>query len=191
MTGAGSVLNYLKPDANKSFAVFGVGSVGLAGLMAAKIAGCYPLIAIDKIASKLELAMELGATYTINSNQTDSITSSIKSIIGSGIDYALDTTGNSKLLSELRHSMNPGAKAVGVGQGSISLSEKEIQEGKTWTEVDEGAAVPQEFIPRLIEYWSQGLFPFGRMIEYFTFHNLEMAFDALENGKVIKPVIIM
>ncbi len=46
-TGAGAVLNVMKPAPGDSFAVFGVGAVGLSGLMAAKIAGCDPIIAVD------------------------------------------------------------------------------------------------------------------------------------------------
>jgi aryl-alcohol dehydrogenase len=44
-TGAGAVLNSMQPEPGDSFAVFGVGAVGLAGLMAAKISGCEPIIA--------------------------------------------------------------------------------------------------------------------------------------------------
>ena len=65
-TGAGAVCNVLKPNAGESLAVFGAGAVGLSALMAAKIAGCAPLVAVDVHAHRLELARELGATHTIN-----------------------------------------------------------------------------------------------------------------------------
>src|SRR4051795_10298994 len=42
-TGAGAVLNVMQPVAGQSIAVYGVGGVGLAGLMAARIAGCDQL----------------------------------------------------------------------------------------------------------------------------------------------------
>src|SRR5207237_6752066 len=61
-TGAGAVLNVMRPAAGQSIAVYGVGGVGLAGLMAAGIAGCCPIIAIDRLPSRLALARELGAT---------------------------------------------------------------------------------------------------------------------------------
>ncbi len=71
-TGAGAVLNVMKPRAGDSFVVFGVGAVGLSGLMAAKIAGCDPIIAVDVHEHRLALARELGATHTINhSDRTD------------------------------------------------------------------------------------------------------------------------
>jgi aryl-alcohol dehydrogenase len=66
-TGAGAVLNVMQPAAGQSIAVYGVGGVGLAGLMAARIAGCDPIIAVDRLPSRLVLARELGATHTLES----------------------------------------------------------------------------------------------------------------------------
>ena len=63
-TGAGSVLNELRPPAGSSFAVTGAGAVGLAAVMAARVAGCTTIVAIDLHDSRLELARELGATHT-------------------------------------------------------------------------------------------------------------------------------
>jgi D-arabinose 1-dehydrogenase-like Zn-dependent alcohol dehydrogenase len=54
-TGAGAVLNVMQPAAGQSIAVYGVGGVGLAGLMAARIAGCDPIIAVDRLPSRLAL----------------------------------------------------------------------------------------------------------------------------------------
>ena len=71
-TGAGAVLNVMKPRGGDSFVVFGVGAVGLSGLMSAKIAGCDPIIAIDVHEHRLALARTLGATHIINhANRTD------------------------------------------------------------------------------------------------------------------------
>ncbi len=52
-TGAGAVLNVMQPKPGDSFAVFGVGAVGLSALMAAKIAGCDPIVAVDVHAHRL------------------------------------------------------------------------------------------------------------------------------------------
>ena len=65
-TGAGAVLNVMKPDPGDSIAVFGVGAVGLSALMAAKIAGCDPIVAVDVHEHRLALAHELGATASID-----------------------------------------------------------------------------------------------------------------------------
>lgn len=72
-TGAGSVLNALKVEAGSSFAAFGAGAVGLAAVMAAKVAGATTIIAVDVTPSRLELALELGATHVINSREEDPV----------------------------------------------------------------------------------------------------------------------
>lgn len=64
-TGAGAVMNVLGPRPGEAFAVFGAGAVGLAGLMAARLAGCDPIIAVDVHNGRLALARELGATHTV------------------------------------------------------------------------------------------------------------------------------
>lgn len=46
-TGAGSILNALRAPAGSSVAVSGAGAVGLAAVMAARIAGATTIVAID------------------------------------------------------------------------------------------------------------------------------------------------
>ena len=65
-TGAGAVLNSLRPAAGSSIVVFGTGSVGMSAVMAARIAGCTTIIAVDIRSNRLDVARELGATHTIN-----------------------------------------------------------------------------------------------------------------------------
>ena len=80
-TGAGAVLNVMQPAAGQSIAVYGVGGVGLAGLMAARTAGCDPIIAVDRLPSRLVLARELGATHTLESRGADTL-AEIRKITG-------------------------------------------------------------------------------------------------------------
>jgi aryl-alcohol dehydrogenase len=71
MTGAGSILNYLNPQPGRPIAVFGTGCVGLSAIMAARIVGCDPIIAVDRVLPRLELAVELGATHRIDGEKAD------------------------------------------------------------------------------------------------------------------------
>ena len=45
-TGAGAVLNRLRPEFGSSIAVYGCGTVGMSAIMAARIAGCSQIIAV-------------------------------------------------------------------------------------------------------------------------------------------------
>src|SRR5208282_1272532 len=91
-TGAGAVLNVLKPSPGDSFAVFGVGAVGLSALMAAKIAGCAPIVAVDVHEHRLALARELGATATIDHKDCGDVVGEIRRRSGGGVRYAVETS---------------------------------------------------------------------------------------------------
>jgi aryl-alcohol dehydrogenase len=88
-TGAGAVFNVMQPAAGQSITVYGVGGVGLGGLMAARIAGCEPIIAVDRLPSRLTLARELGATHTLESRGAETL-AEIRKITGGGTDFALE-----------------------------------------------------------------------------------------------------
>jgi len=82
----------VRPQPGDSLAIFGVGAVGLSALMAAKIAGCDPIIAVDVHEHRLKLARELGATHTINHNGRTDVVEEIRKITGLGARYTLETS---------------------------------------------------------------------------------------------------
>lgn len=88
LTGAGTVINVLRPQPGQSIGFWGLGTVGLAGVMAAKAAGCETIVAVDLVDERLELARELGATHTINSSTTDNVSREIRNATG-GLDLAM------------------------------------------------------------------------------------------------------
>ncbi|MGA2875980.1 MAG: NAD(P)-dependent alcohol dehydrogenase [Nitrososphaerales archaeon] len=190
-TGAASVLIYCKPKPNESIAIFGAGSVGLSAILAAKVAGCSPIIAVDLIESRLELAREFGATHVINAKTTPDILAALRGITES-LQYVLDTSGNQHLLDVGVEVLGENGKGGQVARGGeVHLSDRDIEMGKTWIHLVEGRAVPQMFIPQMIELWRKGRFPFDRMITYFVFSKVNEAFEASRNGTVVKPVLIM
>jgi len=71
------------------------------------------------------------------------------------------------------------------------LGGRDVEMGKTWIHLVEGFAVPQVFIPQMIQLWKQGRFPFDRMITYFAFDKVIEAFEANRNGSAVKPVLVM
>ena len=99
ITGAGAVINSLKVGVGKSIAVFGTGSVGLSAVMAAKLVGAGKIIAIDLRDDRLKLALELGASHTINPSK-ESIPNAIKAITGNGVDFTLETTALMPILRQ-------------------------------------------------------------------------------------------
>lgn len=191
-TGAGSILNVLKPEFGSSLVVFGTGAVGLSAIMAAKIIGCQHIIAVDIHDSRLNLAMELGATATINSKNEDAL-EKIKEITGSGAHYVFDSTGVPPVVIQGIQALRARGHFVTVAAMSdISIPFMELTgAGKKVSGVVEGDSNPQIFIPQLIAYYNKGEFPFDKLVKFYSLENINQAFEDSKNGTVIKPIIKM
>ncbi|WP_150307471.1 NAD(P)-dependent alcohol dehydrogenase [Planctomonas psychrotolerans] len=192
-TGAGAVLNVLEPEAGSSIVIFGSGAVGMSGLLAAVVANATTIIAVDIIDSRLEFAKSLGATHTINSKNEDAV-ARIREITGGGANYALDTTGNKSVFTQMTNSLGTlghgalvGAAAPGtespIDIGNLLLSGLKI------SMVIEGDSVPQTFIPRLISLYEAGVFPFDKLVKKYDFADINQAFADSESGETLKPVV--
>src|ERR1700691_3564765 len=114
-TGAGAVFNVTQPDPGEGLAVFGAGAVGLSALMAAKIAGCDPIIAVDIRGQRLALARELGAPHTIDHGAGADVVAAIRAIGGGGVRYSLDTSALPAVFREAVDSLMPGGTCVLLG----------------------------------------------------------------------------
>lgn len=113
MTGAGTIFNELRPKAKSTIAIFGLGAVGLAAVMAAKYKAVNDIIAVDNVPAKLELALSVGAKHVIDSTKHTDIAQAIHGLYSDGVDYIMDTTGSSLLV-------NSGIKALGHA-GTMAL----------------------------------------------------------------------
>jgi len=194
-TGAGSILNELKVKAGSSVLIMGAGAVGISAIMAARIAGAKNIIALDLSEQRLELAQELGATNSLISDGR-SISDLLKSIGLDGVDYILDTTGVPALVNDAFSSLNiRGAFGLCAAYPHDQMMEIDLSStmlgGRRVIGIVEGSAIPQDFIPILISYYRKGLFPFDRLIEHFSFADINNAISACESGRVIKPVLRM
>jgi aryl-alcohol dehydrogenase len=194
-TGAGAVLNVLKANAGESLAVFGVGAVGLSALMAAKVAGCTPLIAVDVHAHRLELARELGATHTIDVNACTDLAAVIREASAGGVHYAIDTSAAPKALREAIESLMPGGTCVLLGSaraGTEAAFEMPfLQQGRVVRGVVQGDSVPREFIPKLVDLMLEGKFPLEKMIKFYDLADINRAAEESSAGVAIKPVLRM
>ncbi|KAL2674258.1 hypothetical protein Neosp_012709 [[Neocosmospora] mangrovei] len=193
-TGAGTVLNVLKPSLDDSMVIFGLGSVGLAALMAASHLGVSNLIAVDIMPSRLELARELGATETLNSRNQPDIVAAIKKLTCGGATFAVDCTGIPKVLEDTIDCIGPlgTAALVGVSPAGAKIQLNPLEfllENKKLVGVVEGGSNPRVFIPELIELHQAGNFPIERLCKKYHYSELPQAVKDMNAGKVIKPVI--
>jgi aryl-alcohol dehydrogenase len=188
-TGAGSVLIALDVQPTTSIVVFGAGAVGLAAIMAAQVAEAGTIIAVDLHQHRLDLALELGATHVLPGDAPD-LVDQIVALTGGGAHYAVDTTGIPAVSRNALVCMRLGGAAalVGVQTDDLVLDTLAVV-GKTAIWVLEGSADPKTFIPRMIELWQAGRFPFDRLIEEFPLAEIDAAEEASLSGRVIKPVL--
>ncbi|KAJ0342165.1 hypothetical protein COL922a_001557 [Colletotrichum nupharicola] len=198
-TGAGTVLNMIKPKKTDSIVVFGLGSVGLAALMAAKYLEVGQIIAIDIVPGRLELAKELGAAHTFNSKESSDIVGDIQKATNGGPMYAIDCTGVLKVIEDMIACVRPLGTAVLVGvpppAADIKIDAQAfLLANKRLIGVIEGDSYPPDFIPKLISMHQEGKFPIDRLCKTYPASELNQAIHDMHTGqlitlKVIKPVI--
>jgi aryl-alcohol dehydrogenase len=192
-TGAGTVLNILRPGFDSTIAVLGVGTVGMSAIMAAKLAGCKRIIAVGGNPTSLELARELGATDTVNRKKVDDIVAAIREIGGGkGVDYAIDTTGVGDFVRKALASVKTGGTAVvlgATGDLTINVQDELMGESKSLIGIVEGNSNPRVFLPKLLEAYRAGRFPFDRIMRFYDFEDINQAAQDSSEGKVIKAVL--
>jgi aryl-alcohol dehydrogenase len=194
-TGAGAVLNSMRPEPGDAIAVFGVGAVGLSGLMAARIARCDPIIAVDIHQHRLALARDLGATHVIDHTGRTDVVAEIRKITGQGVRCSLETSAQPVVLREAVEALMPGGTCVLLGSAragtEVSLEMPFLQFGRTVRGVIQGESDPQEFIPALIDFLMQGAMPVDRMITFYPLADINRAAQDSSKGTAIKPVLRM
>lgn len=189
-TGAGIVMNSLKAEFGSSIVIAGCGTVGLCAVMAAKICGCSRIVAVGGNEKSLELARELGATHTVNRKQVEDLTEAI-CMTGGSLDYAIDTSGNERMIYALLHSLTyMGTMSIAGGGFQLTLGSFDLC-ARTIKGVTEGDSNPQLFIPRLITAYQQGKFPVDRLIKKYRFDEINQASQESGRGKCIKAVLCM
>lgn len=190
-TGAAAVLNALKVPPKASIAIFGVGAVGLAAIMASKIARAATIIAIDVNDERLNLAEELGAHHSINVSRSDA-TARIREIVPRGVDFVLDTSGRKESLeaglTALAFMGKFGFVAFSPAAGAV-LDASRLTAGQSLQGIIQGDATPQSFIPQLIEFYREGDFPFDKLVRFYEPGEIDKAFSDAARGTTIKPVI--
>ncbi len=194
-TGAGTVLNCLKPRAGSSIMITGCGAVGLSAIMAAKMTPASKIIACDISDEKLEMAKEFGATHLINAANVESVPDAVREITGGlGADYAADCTGSAESLRKSLNSVKSLGVCAAVGAAldiTFQVEGELMGVAKSLVGVVEGYSLPQLFIPKLIDYYRAGKFPFDKMITYYKFEDINKAFEDIHAGKVTKAVLVM
>jgi aryl-alcohol dehydrogenase len=189
-TGAGTVLNALRPEPGASLAVFGTGAVGCAAIMAAALSGAARIVAVDLVVARLELARELGATDTIDASAVDPV-AALREL--GGMDYVVEATGSTAALSQAILALAPRGTCAILSTyphgATIPLDANFMIDGRRVIGISEGDSEPQRFIPALARLYEQGRLPIDRLIRHYPFDEIEKAAADARAGLTIKPVL--
>ncbi|KAL4745745.1 hypothetical protein BDW72DRAFT_211060 [Aspergillus terricola var. indicus] len=198
-TGTGAIINAAGACPADRVAIMGLGGVGLSAVMGAKIAGCTQIIGIDRHESRLELAKELGATHVVKVAEgmsLDDVTAAVKAITGGlGSNITLDTTGVPALIAEGVKMTAFKGKILQVGTApetatlSIPIHEFMVS-GKQFIGVVEGDVVPQEYLPKLLNWVNEGKLPLDSIVKFYQAEAFETAIRDMQSGVTVKPVIL-
>ncbi len=200
LTGAGAVLNTAKVRPGDSVAVFGVGGVGLCAIRMAAILEAYPIIAVDLMDNKLELAKEFGATHGINASQVDPVTA-IQDITNGGVDYAFDAIGvketNEQILPSTRGG-GPGADnhggmavLIGLPGWEITIDSRLFVTHQRQYRGSLGATYPDKDFQMFLRLYQEGKFPLDKLVtQRYELKDINEACDALKSGKILGRAII-
>ena len=193
-TGAGSAINGMKLPAGETIVVLGAGAVGLSAVMGAVIVGAGRIISVDLKQNRLDLAKELGATEVIDASTSD-VVEEITRLTRGGARYILETSGNPISLKNGIAALRPGGTLGIVGAPplgtEINLDVNHILLNRTVRGLIEGLSNPKVFIPRLIELYRRGRFPFDKLIKFYGLEDINRGVADSESGVTIKPVLQM
>ena len=193
-TGAGTVLNELRPHPGSSIAIFGVGNVGLAAVMAARLTGATKIIAIDKEPARLALARELGATHSLKHNAGTA--AELKAIVGEHLDFSIEATDGANLVEEAVTALGFRGTCAMVGGAKLTETIKArhgdvLTHGKRIIGVMGGGGQTPEFLQSLMELHIQGRFPLEKLVKFYDFKDVNQAINDSDSGLTVKPVLLM
>lgn len=188
-TGAGTVMNVLKPTTKTTIAVFGTGAVGMAALMAAKAIGAGRIIAVDRVASRLNLARELGATDAIDTSKQD-LAEALTAL--GGIDQGVETTGVPRVIEGAVAGLKERGTLVLLGASKdpmVTLNVLPLISGRVIRGVVNGDCDPAVLIPQLVDMHLAGKFPIDRLSAFYSLDQINEAVADSVSGKTIKPIL--
>jgi len=192
-TAAGVINNDAGVKIGESVVVFGVGGVGLNVVQFAQLAGAYPIVAVDLVDSKLDMAKERGATHCLNPSTAGDMDAAIRKIVGDkGPDKVIETTGAKQVIELAYNLTHPDGTCVLVGVPSekVTIYTLPIHFNKVLTGSHGGDAVPQVDIPRLIRLNQAGRLSFDGIITHeFPLDEINAALDMVRSGTAGRVVL--
>jgi alcohol dehydrogenase len=194
MTGTGAVMNTAKIQAGETVAIFGLGGVGLCGVMGAKASGAGTIIAVDLTEAKRKKALELGATHAFDAADPE-LATKVTDLTRGGVDVAVELAGAVKAMEGAYSVLRRGGRLVTAGlsplgakfgfdHGDLVSNEKAVIGSYM------GSSVPVRDIPRFLRMYHAGALPVDKLIDgYLGFDEINAGFDRLAEGTALRQIL--
>ncbi len=193
LTGIGAVLNSAALKPGQTVAVHGCGSVGLSAVMGAHLGDASRVVAVDVLQNKLDLALEVGASHAVNAAKEDAV-AQVRAITGGGADVEVIAMNDRVAITRVINEMRVGATCVLVGSpgpdhpleiNPLSLLREKVIRGCTL-----GSGLASDDIPRYVDLFMASKLPLHKLVtRRYTLDQINLAFNALLRGEVVKAVI--
>ena len=196
VTGIGAVRNVARVQPGESVAVLGCGGVGLQVIAGARLARADPIIALDRVPEKLELARAQGATHAIDATAEVRSVSAIRELTDGGVDYAFEVIGKPETIRLAWDAIRPGGTAVVVGlvaEGvEASMPAIEFLSDKSLRGTYYGSGDPAAELPGLAALALAGDLDLGGVVTHFDgLDGVQAALDRLRHGEGARTVLII
>lgn len=195
-TGVGSVLRTAEVPAGASAVVFGLGGVGLSVVLGLSLAGALPIVAVDRVQSKLDLAADLGATEMVPASDPEDTLRVVRERTGGGADFAFEAVGLKTTIEQALGALRPGGTAVLVGMtpfgsrpsfDAFDLVDRSLRIlGSNY-----GFSIPAVDFPRYGRLFLAGRLPIDRLIDdRIELADVNDALDAMRRGDGARRIIM-
>ncbi|QKT13113.1 S-(hydroxymethyl)mycothiol dehydrogenase [Rhodococcus sp. W8901] len=198
MAGMGAAMNTGNVTRGDSVAVIGCGGVGDAAIMGSRLAGANKIIAIDRDAKKLEWAVELGATHTVDASKVDDVVEAIQELTdGFGTDVVVDAVGRPETWKQAFYARDLAGTVVLVGVPTPDMTLEMplvdfFSRGGSLKSSWYGDCLPERDFPMLVDLYQQGRLPLEKFVtERIKLEDVEQAFETMHRGEVLRSVVVL
>jgi S-(hydroxymethyl)glutathione dehydrogenase/alcohol dehydrogenase len=194
-TGLGAAIRAAAIRPGETVAVIGCGGVGLSAVNGAAMAGAGQIIAVDRVASKLGLAREFGATDAVDGSQGNAVEQVMALTDGRGVDHVIEAIGLKQTIEDGFAMLAKGGLETIVGAARFDmkielpalafLREKRVQGSMM------GGVRNAIDIPRYIDLYMDGRLKLDGMISRRRpLREINEAFDDMKTGALARSVIV-
>ncbi|MHB1711567.1 MAG: Zn-dependent alcohol dehydrogenase [Acidimicrobiales bacterium] len=197
VTGVGAVVRTAGLSPGESIAIVGCGGVGLAAVQGARLAGAAAIIAVDRVAAKLEMAVANGATHTVDASAADPVAAVRDLTGGRGVDHAVEAVGLSTTISQAYGMTRRGGGVTIVGAGNfddiVSIPAMSLMaDAKCLRGCVYGGADPARDVPTMVALARSGALDLERLVTArIRLEDVNDAFAAMLAGEVARSLIVL